>query len=177
MTDHNNTEGESTMTTETPTPDAGPFTVTRVPAPPSDTDTEYAGARVTRVTVHVPSTDQTPLYVGFGIALFSVLILAVLALWISVDTPPRVTYVESAAVENTSMNAPMLDRALAEANVIRGLREGKGAQVRVAAGDPLPARVMVRAEDACVLAGGKVLLQSDPPSCDVDVPTGFGAGR
>lgn len=123
----------------------GTITFTRIPDPPN---TARRGGGIRRRVL-------------WGALILAVILAVVFAL---VTLSSRTVAVER------PVSAPMLDRALADADFIRGLKEGGGARVRVAAGDPLPLQVKVSGEDACALAGGTVILQSDPPACDVDVP-------
>lgn len=142
------------MTTETTTPEAGPITFTRIPDPPN---TSTRGNRT------------APPWVWFacGTGAMSLAILALMGV---------LELMQPAPCPVPTVSAPMLDRAIAEGTLIRGFKEGKGARLRVEAGDPLPAQVKVSGADACKLAGGTVILQSDPPACDVDVPTALGLG-
>ncbi|WP_277243496.1 hypothetical protein [Mycolicibacterium obuense] len=123
----------------------GPITFTRIPDPPN---TATRGVRKHRIL--------------WGAMVTLAVILAVVFAVVTLSS-------RTVAVERP-VSAPMLDRALAEGNLIRGLKEGGGARVRIAAGDPLPVQVKVSGEDACKFAGGTVILQSDPPACDVAVP-------
>lgn len=147
------------MTTPTPTPEAETVTFTRIPDPPR--------------SVPRRGNRTAPPWVWFacGTGAMSLFVLALLGVLELMQPAP------CPAPAPASVSAPMLDRALAEGTLIRGLKEGNGARTLIRAGDPLPAQVRVSGQDACKLAGGTALLQSDPPSCDVDVPTGFGGGR
>mgnify|MGYP000846779954 CR=1 FL=1 len=124
----------------------GTITFTRIPDPPN---TARRGGGIRRRVL-------------WGALILAVILAVVFAL---VTLSSRTVAVER------PVSAPMLDRAIAEGTIVLGLKEGVGgALVRVAAGDPLPSQVKVSGADACKLAGGTVMLQSDPPACDVDVP-------
>ncbi|MEX3644405.1 hypothetical protein [Mycolicibacterium porcinum] len=124
----------------------GPITFTRIPDPPN---TATRGVRKHRIL--------------WG-AMVTLAVIAVVLALVALSS-------RTVAVERP-VSAPMLDRTIAEGIIVLGLKEGVGgARLRHAAGDPLPAQMRVSGEDACKLAGGSVILQSDPPACDVDVPT------
>ncbi|SKV12283.1 Uncharacterised protein [Mycobacteroides abscessus subsp. abscessus] len=134
----------------------GPFTFERIPDPPhTDRKIPRRGDRTDRILGRV--------LWGLCGAMVTLAVIVVILAMIALLSRP-------VAVERTNVSAPMLDRALAEGALIRGLKEGNGARLRVEAGDPLPVQVKVSGADACKLAGGTVMLQSDPPSCDVAVP-------
>lgn len=160
------------MTTETP--DAGPITFTRIPDPPTAPTAPTAPKR---------SRYRDPVFWVLAAVTATSLALGALAVTTHDDEDPA----HRASDDRTYVvdgYADELDLALMTSDVegSRDLLSDAAIAARDSGPAMIPARtalpdsVTLTGDDACKLAGGTVILQSDPPACDVDIPSALGLG-